>query len=108
VKASHGRTEKQLLSPEQEQTARRMLAAGAGHRDVAQAIGISYRRLLTRFGDQLADAKVGRGRGGGPRRHADPTPEEISVGAAGLRRAWSDERWIGLPAPGPRPGRAGW
>ena len=108
MKASHGRTEKQLLSPEQEQTARRMLAAGAGHRDVAQAIGISYRRLLTRFGDQLADAKVGRGRGGGPRRHADPTPEEISVGAAGLRRAWSDERWIGLPDPGPRPGRAGW
>jgi hypothetical protein len=108
VKAGSGRNEKQLLSPEQEQTARRMLAAGAGHRDVAQAIGVTYRRLLTRFEDQLADVRVGRGRGGGPRRQADPTPEEIAVVAAGLRRAWSDERWIGLPDPGPRPGRAGW
>ena len=108
MKAARGWTEKQLLSPEQEQTARRMLAAGAGHRDVAQAIGVTYRRLLTRFEDQLADVRVGRGRGGGPRRQADPTPEEIAVVAAGLRRAWSDERWIGLPDPGPRPGRAGW
>ncbi len=109
MKAARGWTEKQLLSPEQEQTARRMLAAGAGHRDVAQAIGVTYRRLLTRFEDQLADVRVGRGRGGGPRRQADPTPEEIAVVAAGLRRAWSDHRWgVGLPDPGPRPGRAGW
>lgn len=109
MKAARGWTEKQLLSPEQEQTARRMLADGAGHRDVAQAIGVTYRRLLTRFEDQLADVRVGRGRGGGPRRQADPTPEEIAVVAAGLRRAWGDDRWgIGLPDPGPRPGRAGW
>ncbi len=108
MKDARGWTEKQLLSPEQEQTARRMLAAGARHRDVAQAIGVTYRRLLTRFGDQLADAKVGRGRGGGPRRHADPTPEEIAVEAAGLRRAWGDERWgIDLPNPRPSPGRFG-
>jgi hypothetical protein len=85
-----------------------MLAAGAGHRDVAQAIGVTYRRLLTRFEDQLADVRVGRGRGGGPRRPADPSPEEIAVVAAGIRRNWPDERWIGLPDPGPRPGRAGW
>lgn len=109
MKAGRGWTEKQLLSPDQEREARRMLAAGAGHRDVASAIGVTYRRLLTRFDDQLADAKVGRGRGGGPRRQADPSPEEIAVVAAGLRRAWGDDRWgIDLPAPGPRPGRAGW
>jgi hypothetical protein len=70
VKPARGCNEKQLLTPDQEREARRMLADGAGHRDVAQAIGITYRRLLTRFEDQLADAKVGRGRGGGPRRHA--------------------------------------
>jgi hypothetical protein len=101
VKPARGCNEKQLLTPDQEREARRMLAAGAGHRDVAQAIGVTYRRLLTRFEDQLADAKVGRGRGGGPRRHADPTPEEIAVVTAGIRRNWSDERWgIGLPAQG--------
>jgi hypothetical protein len=85
------------LSPEQEQLARRLLADGVCHRDVASAVGVTYRRLLTRILDQLADAKVGRGRGGGPRRLVDPTPAEIAEICQEIRAGWTEdqraERW---------------
>jgi hypothetical protein len=78
------------LTAEQEQLARRLLADGVCHRDVAYAIGVTYRRLLTRTLDQLADAKVGRGRGGGPRRLVDPTPAEIATICQEIQAGWSD------------------
>ncbi len=85
------------LTAEQEQLARRLLADGVCHRDVAYAIGVTYRRLLTRTLDQLADAKVGRGRGGGPRRLVDPTPEEVAAICLEIRAGWTEhqraERW---------------
>ena len=92
-----GRPQKDLklwLSPEQEQLARRLLADGVCHRDVASAVGVTYRRLLTRILDQLADAKVGQGRGGGrPRRGlrlVDPTPDEIATICQEIQAGWSD------------------
>jgi hypothetical protein len=90
---------KRLLSPEQELTIRDMLARGATHADAAAAVGITYRALKTRLADQLRDLRVGQGRGGGARRRAaDPTPAEIAVAAAALRRRWTPDRW-GLREP---------
>jgi hypothetical protein len=89
---------KRLLTPEQEATVRRMLAGGASITEAAAAAGISVRRLRTRQEDQLADVRVGRGRGGGPRRWRDPTPEEIEAATAEIRRGWPPERW-GLREP---------
>lgn len=95
---SEGGSQKRLLTPEQEATVRRMLAGGASVTEAAAAAGITVRRLRTRQADQLADLRVGRGRGGGPRRWRDPTPEEIAVRCAEIRRGWPPERW-GLHEP---------
>jgi hypothetical protein len=91
-------THKKFLSPEQESLVRRMLAGGASITETAAAAGITVRRLRTRQEDQLADVRVGRGRGGGPRRWRDPTPEEIAAATAQIRRGWPPERW-GLHEP---------
>ena len=95
---SRGVIGRRLLSPAQEQTIRRMLACGACHAEAAAAAGISYRRLKTRLDDQLRDLRVGQGKGGGPKRWRDPTPEEIAVAAAEIRRRWTPDRW-GLREP---------
>jgi hypothetical protein len=92
---------KRLLTADQERTIREALAAGASHTEAAAAAGLTYRRLKTRLDDQLRDVRVGRGRGGGRRRPdagRDPTPVEIAVACALLRRRWTPDRW-GLHAP---------
>jgi hypothetical protein len=89
-----GGSPKRLLTAEQERTVRDMLAGGATHAAAAAAAGISYRRLKTRLDDQLRDLRVGQGRGGGAcRQDRDPTPEEIAVAAAGVRKRWTPDRW---------------
>ena len=71
------------LSPEQEQLARRLLADGVCHRDVASAVGVTYRRLLTRILDQLAAAAA-------PDLRVGELCQEIRAGWTEDQRA---ERW---------------
>lgn len=86
-----------MLTRRQEMLARRLLATGATQAQTAAAIGVSYSRLRTRMTDQLADVRVGRGRGGGPNRFEDIPVEEIYARAAALRETWDEEtrreRW---------------
>lgn len=89
------RREPLWLSEEQAAEARRLLAAGARRDEVAAALGIAVSRLVSRLADQLRDVRVGRGRGGGPRKSGDPTPDEIRERAAEVRSRWTPERWLG-------------
>jgi hypothetical protein len=90
---------KRFLSHDQEQIVRDALARGATHAEAAEAAGVSYRRLKTRLYDQLLDLRVGQGRREAPRScRRDPTPEEIAVAAAGVRKKWTPDRW-GLHSP---------
>jgi hypothetical protein len=86
-----------LLTPEQEQTVRAALAAGESRDRAAALAGISRRRLDSRLRDQLADVRVGRGRGGGRRFKAQeplpPSREEIRMRSAFVRENWGPERW---------------
>jgi hypothetical protein len=85
-----------LLTAAQLKAVREALAAGATRDEAAIAAGISRRLLDTRLRDQLADVRVGRGRGGGrwPRKGPPPpTPEEIRWAAALVRESWGPERW---------------
>lgn len=76
---------------------RAALAAGESRDRAAALAGISRRRLDGRLRDQLADVRVGRGRGGGRRLKAQepapPTPEEIRWAAALVREGWEPARW---------------
>lgn len=81
-----------LLSRSQEMAVRRLLANGATQGEAAAAVGITRRRLCERLRDQLADVRVGRGRGGGGGRFQDLTVEEIYARAAALRETWTPER----------------
>lgn len=77
--------------------------------EAAAEIGVTRQMLDTRLRDQLADVRVGRGRR--ERRRppaADPTPEEIRVRCALLRRSWPADRWgIREPDPHDHEGRYG-
>ena len=92
----------ELLTPEQEATVRREIAAGATWIEAARAAGVSYERLHWRQKDQLADLR--RGRGAREERvrlrgeSTDPSPLEIRYQAAMIRKTWSLERWINGPA----------
>lgn len=88
------------LTPEQERIVRRALIAGATRREAAALIGITRQRLDTRMRDQLADLRVGRGRGGGRQwPHSqqysggdwDINEAEIARRAAEIRATWSEE-----------------
>lgn len=83
-----------LLTRSQEMTVRRLLAAGATQAQAAAAVGITRRRLGERLRDQLADVRVGRGRGGGPGKFCDLEEAEIYARAAALRETWTPERLI--------------
>lgn len=95
------------LTPQQEQTIRQALSAGATRDEAAAAAGITRSRIDTRMRDQLADLRVGRGRRERHRQKggAFPTPEEIRMATAMIRAGWSEERWIrgapdlALPSP---------
>ncbi len=89
--------QKAWLSPEQESRARKAFAAGMKRDEVARLLGVKVSRLFERLKDQLADIRVGQGRGGGrPKkrsadRRPDPTPEEIAQRAAEVRATWTPE-----------------
>lgn len=83
-----------FLTADQERIVRDALAKGATHAEAAEAAGVTYRRLKTRLYDQLLDVRVGQGRREAPRScQRDPTPEEIAVAAAGIRKKWTPDRW---------------
>lgn len=68
--------------------------------EAAAEIGITRQLLDTRLRDQLADVRVGRGRRERRRAMTDPTPEEIRLRAALVRRSWTPDRW-GVREPDP-------
>jgi hypothetical protein len=59
--------------------------------------------LEQRLRDQLKDLRVGRGRRERARVYVDPTPEEIRLRAAMVRRTWTPDRW-GIREPDPMDG----
>lgn len=95
-----GRVRHRLRRAEANQV-RRLLAAGVPQAEVAQLVGIPYRRLRSRLADQLR-IRVGRGRKG-RRKRRTPFPfltqEEIAARAAAIRATWTPEReaeaWVG-------------
>lgn len=92
------RGEVEWLTPAQEETVRKALLSGATRDEAAAAIGISRSRLDTRLRDQLSGLRVGRGRRErrrGPQ--PDPTPDEIALRAAAIRRSWPTSRWLPEP-----------
>lgn len=78
------------LTPEQEAKVRQAICSGFSRDMAAQIIGVSSRMLAARLEDQLADLRVGQGRGK-KTRQADPTPEEIRERAAAVRATWTPE-----------------
>lgn len=92
-----------LLTAIEEKTVRAALAAGCTRDEAARLANISRSLLDTRLraGEQLADVRVGQGRRERRRpRGVDPTPAEIALRAALIRRGWGDDRW-GLRSPDP-------
>lgn len=87
-----GGSGRRLLTRRQEMLVRQLLASGSSQATAAAAAGISYARLRSRLNDQLADVRVGRGRGGGPGQFEDLEVEEIYARAAALRETWTPER----------------
>lgn len=81
-----------LLTRAQEMRVRRLLADGATQAEAAAAVGVTRRRLCERLRDQLADVRVGRGRGGGGGKFQDLEVDEIYARAAALRQTWTPER----------------
>ena len=82
------------LTPEQEQRLRAALLAGMTRDQAAAAVGLTRQFVDTRLRDQLRDVRVGRGRREKRREPTvDPTPEQIRIRAAMLRRSWSEDRW---------------
>jgi hypothetical protein len=79
------------------------MAAGSTRDEAARAAGISRSMLEQRLRDQLKDLRVGRGRRERGRVYVDPTPEEIRLRAAMVRRTWTPDRW-GIREPDPNDG----
>lgn len=79
------------------------MAAGSTRDEAARAAGISRSMLEQRLRDQLKDLRVGRGRRERTRAYVDPTPEEIRLRAAMVRRTWTPDRW-GIREPDPSDG----
>lgn len=74
-----------LLTPDQERIVRDAIARGLTQEEAAWLAGISRRLLQTRLVDQLADVRIGRGRGKKRRSDSDPTEEEIAAMTAAIR-----------------------
>lgn len=66
-----------LLTDAQVVAVRRAVAEGCNYAQAAFLAGVPYRLLQTRLRDQLADLRVGRGRGSRTGIGCDPTEEEI-------------------------------
>lgn len=74
-----------LLTPDQERIIRDAIARGLTQEEAAWLAGISRRLLQTRLADQLADVRIGQGRGKKRRGEVDPTEEEIEAMKAAIR-----------------------
>ncbi len=74
-----------LLTPDQERIVRDAIARGLTQEEAAWLAGISRRLLQTRLADQLADVRIGQGRGRKRRGDIDPTEEEIAAMTAAIR-----------------------
>jgi len=74
-----------LLTPTQEQIVRDAIARGLTQDEAAWLAGVSRRLLVTRLQDQLADVRIGQGRGKKRRGEVDPTEEEIEAMKAAIR-----------------------
>lgn len=85
-------SDRRLLDPEQERAVRAALADGGSWSEAAAAAGISYSILRQRRHDQFGDVAIRRG-AGRKARHADPSPEEIALRAAEVRRRWTEAEW---------------
>lgn len=84
------------LTSSQANDVRKLLADGYTQREVAERIGVPYRRLRERLRDQLR-LRVGRGRvRRGIRKAPFPflTDEEIAARAAEIRSRWTPEREV--------------
>ena len=101
--ADHGNlrfgSDRQLLSRDQVETVRRLWEAEAHSlAEIAAEIDVGVWVLKARFEDQLQDlAKRGQGwrpRARPPESYRDPTPDEIRVRAAEVRRSWGPERYL--------------
>lgn len=77
------------LTPEQERVIRDAIESGETRSEAAFRAGITAQFLETRMRDQLADLRVGQGRGGGCRGVVDPTFEEIRRRRLLVRSRWS-------------------
>lgn len=80
----------QLLTADQERIVREALVSGSSRDEAAWLAGISRRRLDARLRDQLADVRVGQGRGGGAKKQEPPSPEEIERMCEIIRSRWPD------------------
>ena len=74
-----------LLTPDQEAIVRDAIAKGLTQDEAAWLAGVSRRLLVTRLQDQLADVRIGQGRGRKRRSDVDPTEEEIEAMKAAIR-----------------------
>ena len=83
-----------LLTPDQERIVREAIRDGLTQDQAAFLAGITRRLLVTRLADQLADVRVGQGRGPKRRGDCDPTEAEIERMKRAIRVAKGD-----LPPP---------
>lgn len=74
-----------LLTPTQEAIVRDAIARGLTQDEAAWLAGVSRRLLVTRLDDQLADVRIGQGRGKKRRAEVDPTEEEIEAMKVSIR-----------------------
>lgn len=94
-------SDRRLLTEEQAAQARELWPTHTAA-EVAQAIGVGVDLLRARLADQLSDLER-RGRGGRPPNRngpglfepmVDPTPDEIRIRAAEVRKSWGPERFL--------------
>ena len=92
---------KQLLDDDEVATIADLWSRGYPVHAIARSTGITQCRLLARLDDQLLEVCPRRGRGfrgdawkaDADAEELDPSPAEIRLAAAVVRRGWGDDRW---------------
>jgi hypothetical protein len=99
---------KQLLTDDEVATITDLWARGWPVHAISERTGVAQCRLLARLDDQLATACPRRGRGfhgdawkadADAELELDPSPREIRLAAAVIRRSWPTERWGDVAPP---------
>jgi hypothetical protein len=93
------------LTDEQCERARLLWAGGQAAHEVAAAIGVTFDTFRARMADQLADLPPRSRAMTSGRRGEDPSPDQIRVRTAMLRRSWPDERFFSVECTAERLGR---